>query len=473
MKKLKLLLITPLLLGGVSGQATTNYAASNSTDIEISSAVSSNTSLFLKSNYQITTNFKVDGELPVVIVDQIGPENRTSRLYYQGYLISEQSVAKSATGGTTGEYINIQNEVHSREFLTEDGEPILYDIQYGNPLKNLANLSNSQLNSYFDIEKIDSNYILTANDLAYGVLTKNMINFFDVLSSYVYDLDTKTEEIQDLVITLNEYGEPTDMTFTKVTKDRFGAVKNDFKCVIESISELNTLTPVKAQLTEEEALEFETKLSSFQALIDKGNFTQNFSIYNGQHSYSNYYQINEDTESIFGRVMFSDMPLIDQHYGQTYVGLLDTGAGLQQFAVSPEANFSGTMSDTIYPDIAEILPQFTAISSDFFFKDGDSYIFDIEAFLHADVNFCADLLTALMSFVDPGTSVAGVYINNYTYTFAGLILSFDKDNILSGKLAYYIDSYLLATEFSFTNIGTTDITQVESLQPVVQYLLNN
>ena len=74
------------------------------------------------------------------------------------------------------------------------------------------------------------------------------------------------------------------------------------------------------------------------------------------------------------------------------------------------------MSDTIYPDIAELLPQFTAISSDFFFKDGDSYIFDIGAFLHADVNFCADLLTALMSFVDPGTSVAGVYINNYTYT---------------------------------------------------------
>ena len=102
MKKLKLLLITPLLLGGVSGQATTNYAANNATDIEISSAVTSNTSLFLKSNYQITTNFKVDGELPVVIVDQIGPENRTSRLYYQGYLISEQSVAKSATGGTTG-----------------------------------------------------------------------------------------------------------------------------------------------------------------------------------------------------------------------------------------------------------------------------------------------------------------------------------------------------------------------------------
>ena len=43
MKKLKLLLITPLLLGGVSGQATTNYAASSSTDIEISSAVTSNT----------------------------------------------------------------------------------------------------------------------------------------------------------------------------------------------------------------------------------------------------------------------------------------------------------------------------------------------------------------------------------------------------------------------------------------------
>jgi hypothetical protein len=78
-----------------------------------------------------------------------------------------------------------------------------------------------------------------------------------------------------------------------------------------------------------------------------------------------------------------------------------------------------------------------------------------------------------MSFVDPGTSVAGVYINNYTYTFAGLIFSFDSNNVLSGSLSYYIDSYLLTTEFSFTNIGTTDITTVESLQPVVQYLLNN
>lgn len=472
MKKLKLLLITPLLLGGVSGQATTNYAA-EPTDIEISSVVTSNTALFLKNNYQITTNFKVDGQLPVIVVDQIGPENRTSRLYYQGYLISEQSIAKSATGGTTGEYINIQNEVHSRELLNEDGQQILYDIQYGNPLKNLANLSNSQLNSYFTIDKVDSNYVLKANDLAYGVLTKNMINFFEDLSSYIYDLDTKTEEIQDLVITLNEYGEPTDMAFTKVTKDRFGAVKNDFKCTIESISELKTLSPVKAQLTEAEAEELNTKLSNFQELIAKGNFTQNFSIYNGQHSYSNYYQLNEDTESVFGRVMFSDMPLIDQHYGSTFVGLLDTGAGFQQFAVSPEANFSGTMSDTVYSDISEVLPQFTAISSDFFYKEGESYIFDIESFLHADVHFCADILTILMSFVDPGTAVAGIYIDNYSYTFSKLEFNFDSDGILSGTLAYYIDTYLLATEFSFTNIGTTDITKVPSLEPVVHYLLNN
>lgn len=472
MKKLKLLLITPLLLGGVSGQANVNYAAS-SNDVEISSAVTSNMALFLKGQYQITTNFNVDGELPVTTVDQIGPENRTSRLYYQGYCISEQSIQKSATGGTAGEYITIQNEVKTRDFLTEDGEPILYDINYGNPLKNLTNLSNSQINSYFDVTKEDSNYILSANDLAYGVLTKNMINFFEDLTSYIYDLDTKTEEIKDLVITLNEYGEPTDMTFTKVTKDRFGAITNDFVCSIEGISSLDTLAPVKAKLSEAEALEFESKLSSFQELINKGNFTQTLSIYNGQHSYSNYYQLNEDTDSIFGRIMFSDMPLIDQNYGATFVGLVETGTGLQQYAVSPEANFSGTMSDTIYTDVNELIPQFTDISSDFFYKSGNDYIFNMEAFLHADVYFCADLLTAVMSFVDPGTSIAGVYIDSYTYTFSELTLSFDSDNVLSGSLSYYIDTYALTTEFTFSNIGTTDITEVESLDPVVQYLLNN
>ena len=407
MKKLKLLLITPLLLGGVSGQATPNYAA-DTNDIELSSALTSNMALFLKSQYQITTDFLVDGEVPITMVDQIGPENRNSRLYYQGHLISEQSVKKSPTGGTTGEYINIKNEVHSREFLTEDEQPILFDINYGNPLKNLANLSNSQINSYFNVAKEDLNYVLTATDLAYGVVTKNMINFFEDLTSLIYDEDTKTEEIADLVINLNEYGEPSNMTFTKITKDRFGAVTNDFECSIESISEVSTLTPVEAKLTEDEALVFETKLANFQEKLNKGNFTQHFTIYNGAHSYSNYYQINEDTDSPFGRIMFSDMPLVDQNYGNTFVGLLETGSGLQQYAVSPEANFSGTMSDTVYSDISTLIPQFTAISSDFFFKDGDEYVFDIESFLHADVYFCAEILTAIMSFIDPGVAIAGL-----------------------------------------------------------------
>ena len=71
MNKLKLLLITPLLLGGFSTSSDVKYANSSETDIEINSAITSNTSLFLKSNYKITTDFKVDNVLDVTVVDEI------------------------------------------------------------------------------------------------------------------------------------------------------------------------------------------------------------------------------------------------------------------------------------------------------------------------------------------------------------------------------------------------------------------
>ena len=111
MNKIKLLLITPLLLGGFGTSSNVQYANSNNADIEISSAITSASSLFLKSNFQLTTQFKVDNVLDITIVDQIGQENRVSRLYYNNYLISEHSVVKNPTGSTSSEYISILNEV--------------------------------------------------------------------------------------------------------------------------------------------------------------------------------------------------------------------------------------------------------------------------------------------------------------------------------------------------------------------------
>ena len=473
MNKIKLLLITPLLLGGFGTSSNVQYANSSDTDVEISSAITSASSLFLKSNFQLTTQFKVDNVLDITIVDQIGQENRVSRLYYNNYLISEHSVVKNPTGSTSSEYISISNEVKTRELLGESGEAIIYDLTYGNPLKNFANLSNSKINSYFDITVEEGNYFLKANDYAYGSLSQNIINFFNDLSSLVWDSSTKQEEIEDLVIVLNEYGEPTNMSFAKVTKDRFGAIRKTFDCVIEPISELETLKPVERKLTDAQYEDLSNKLSSFQEMIKKGNFTQNFSVYNGNESYSNFYALNEDTTSLLGPTMISNMPLIEASYGQTYVGLISTSEGFQQYAVSPDANMSGEMSDTKYPSIDMVIPDFTAISPDFFSYSNGKYVFDIESFLHADVYFCADILTSLMSFVDPGVSIAKVYIDNYGYTFDSLTFSFDENAILSGTLSYYIGTYLLETTFTFSNIGTTVLENEESIAPAVDFLLRN
>lgn len=473
MNKLKLLLITPLLLGGFSTSSDVKYANSGETDIEISSAITSNTSLFLKSNYKITTDFKVDNVLDVTVVDEIGTDNRTSRLYYSNSLISEYSVIKNPTGGSSVEYINIANEVKARELLGSQGEAILFDLTYGNPLKNFANLNNSKINSYFDITSEEGKYILKATSLAYGSLTKNIINFFDDLSALVWDTSTKQEEIEDLEIVLNEYGEPTNMSFAKITKDRFGAIRKTFDCTIEPISSLNTLKPVEASLSEDESAEFAAKLNNFQEMISKGNFTQTFSVFNGEQTYNNFYALNEDTTSILGPMMMSDMPLIEQNYGETFVGLVSTPEGFQQYAVSPDANMSGQMSDTKYSSIDMVIPDFTAISTDFFHLENGKYVFDISSFLHADTTFSADILTVLMSFVDPGVSIAGLYLNNYDYTFNKLTYSFNSDGILTGTLQYFIETYLLETTFTFKNIGTTDLESEPSIASAIDYLLRN
>ena len=78
-----------------------------------------------------------------------------------------------------------------------------------------------------------------------------------------------------------------------------------------------------------------------------------------------------------------------------------------------------------------------------------------------------------MTSFDPAVSIVGLYLYNNSYAFQNLALSFDADNNLKGSLSYYVTGeYSAKTEFSFSNVGTTVLEEVESIAPAINFLLS-
>ena len=143
------------------------------------------------------------------------------------------------------------------------------------------------------------------------------------------------------------------------------------------------------------------------------------------------------------------------------------------YAVSPDADFSGTMSDEKFATLDECIPHVNAISTDFFSYKNGKYVFDISSFQYADVYFCAGILTSLNGVLDPATSILGLYLNNYSYLFQELVFEFDSSNNLFGSLTVDVgQSELVVNNFSFSNVGTTVLENVEKIAPAVNYILN-
>ena len=471
MKKINLLAITPILIASTGvGISFQNRAAE---DIELSSAITSNTNFFFKNTYQIDSTVQIDGlDFPIQYIDQIGANNRVNRMYVQGYLYDEFSVVKSGAGHALQEYISTENEVKTRTLTHENGEPVNYDIYYGNPFKSFANLSNSQINSYFNISEKDSNYVLTANDLAYGALTKSLVNFYPEMNAYIWDYLTYNVSIEDLEITILNDGTPSSMSFTRVKKDRFGAIQEPIVAKFESLSKIQTVQALEPKMSENDALEFETKITNFQEKLSAGNFTQHISIEMDEQlivEYGNYYAYTGNQNSYLPSMAISDCPLYDPNYGYTFVTLTLTSEGYIPYAVSPESSYEGKMNDTVYTSIDEIIPHFDYISSDFFEKVESYYVFDLLAFLYSDVQFASSILTDVLSIFDPGYTILGLYLDNYTYTLDCLYLGFDSNGNLFGELTYFLGSTFCSAFFTFEEIGTTVLEDIPSIASALDF----
>ena len=473
MKKLNLLVLTPLVIA--TAGTSVAFANNSSTSLELSTAVTANTNLFFKNTYEIKSTLELFYEVPITfeIFDQVSPSNRVSKSFLYGDLYEELSFVRSAAGHAQEEYISLSNEVELRAITDSEGNPINYDEYYGNPFKSFANLSNSQINSYFDIYKNDENlYVLTANDLAYGALTKSLINFYPELNLYYWDVPSYTQHIEDFVLVLEDDGTPHSMSFTRVKKDRFGGIKEPVSAEFNKISKVETLQPVSPSMNETEANEFKAKLDAFQEKLSEGNFTQEFYVtYNDTPivKYNTYYSLNVNYGSSLPNMIISDCPLYDANYGQTFVSIVRTTDGYIPYAVSPEAGYEGTMNSTVYTSIDEIIPHVNAMSPDFFSKQNDVYGYDMVSIKYDDVYFSASILTAFITSFDPCVSMLGIYLNNNTYYFDSLYLTFDENDNLMGELNYFANGYSATTAFKFTNVGTTNLEEIESIAPALEF----
>lgn len=477
MKKL-ILLIIPTILLNLSPHI---KETSNNGDVNLNNSITNN--LIAKLNGSIELNANITFHYNSYyqnfnIIDQIDASNRVNIININNMTIQESYIKKGNNGEAIESYLSISNTIEERDIVDSNSQKVAFSSMFASPFASFTKLSNEKINSYFDITETDTSFLLKANSLGYGIFSSQLLKFYYDYDSFIWD-GSVTRSIKNLILSIDKEGNPLNLTFEKIKKDIFGGIKETYDINICSLSKIKELSPEKPLLSDEQLILFKNKLNDFQNLLDKGNFTQNIAITQKGSTqgyyYSNYYALDVDSERGFPPAMLCNLPLYDASYGETYLGLFETDSGYSTVGISPDKDFSSIIEETESSDIKAVIPNINKISCDFFKYDesNGTYIFDLTNFLYADSYFSGNLLLALFGIADPAVNQLGLYINNYSYSFNSLTLKFDDAGGLSGTLNYNYSGYIIESKFSFTNIGTTNLLDEESIsKPVSYYILN-
>lgn len=456
----------------------TFYASSND-DISISNDKALNFVGSFNGKIKLSTNieFKYDNYLPSIqLIDQFDKTTRTNKVLFNGYTLQETYVSKLADGSAVQQYISVSNTVEQSPLTDSNGKALDFDDLFGSPFERLSKLNAEQVNSYFVIKETNSGgYEFSATDFAYGILNNSLLDFFSDYDSYYWDLSVN-EKIENLVFITDAEGNPTKLTFNKIKKDKFGGIRENYTISIETIEELELLSPVQSKLSQTEQENFETKMSSFQEKLNKGNFTQNISITSQllieDISYSNYYSLDTNYNYQFIESMICSYAMEEATYGRTFVTLLMTQNGFSPFGISPDSTFYGNMSSDSYQTIEEVVPRISDISANFFTYNEKTnlYTFDFNSFLYGDNYFCGTILVSLYGIMDPAVQNLGLYIDDYSYTFDSLVIGFDENGYPYGTLNYKVYGYPVASSFTFSDVGTTNLLENKEIEEVVNFI---
>ncbi len=496
MKKIKLLILTPLLLSvslssynldknGLGIASNINRDANENLSLTDSQALSIKT--FFNSAYQITSDINTNYSTKIdnfTVIEQIDKTNRTSIIKNAGTTIQEMYLTRGTGDAAILQYLAVNNTVTDKNLTDSDSNIISYDKYYGSPFRYLGSLTTAKLNSYFTMTSSEDSYILKATDYGYGALEIPFCSFLFDYDSFNWDSSSTSYYIKDLTITINSDGTPTAYNVTRIKKDRYGAIKDVYTSTLKAIESVSKLSPVNSSMTESQETEYTEKMATLKTNILKGNFTENIDMtYNEGTSalkYANYYALeSKDSTATFPPMMLSSMELTDSSAGKTYVGIAyDTDGNLARIGISPSSDTYQALNSVTYTKLSEVLPYIYNIGAGYLSYDEKTgyYTFDIGSFLYGDYAFCYAITEALFGPCDYGVANGGLfqYVSSTSYYFGKMKLKFESNGDISGSLEHYVyysgSSYLYTTNFSFTEFGKTDLEKVDDIADAVNYV---
>lgn len=402
------------------------------------------------------------------VIDQVDDNNRVHKVQFESYTLNELYITKGSGNSANKRYLSIGNTVELNSMLNDAGEAIKFDGNYDSPFKALVKLSAAQINKYFEVKHENGCYVLNATSYLYGYITTQFNTFFSEYDLFPWDASV-TSTISDFKFEIDNEGRPTKLSFNKIKKDLYGGIVTTFNSDFRSITTVDTLTPYASTLDQDLTEQFTDNMTNFQAKLDAGNFTETITI--GSLTYSNYYQFDSNVNAYIGPMMLSDNVLYAQGYGNTYTGVAKEGNSYYRVGVSYESDFSDRLDSLTYTNVKDVIPNISNISADFFTYEDGVYTFDIASFLYDDFDFSVDVLEAIVGLMDNMVAIIGVYLaDGINYNFQSLQIMFDTDSTPIMYLIFENEGYLYGALYQFSNVGTTDLTKVKSLEPVISYL---
>lgn len=414
------------------------------------------------------------------VVDAVSSSTRVNKINDKdGNTKSETYYVKN------GQYAQRQYLDMTNSIRTED-TTISFDTLTGNPL---SFLTSENIDKCFVSSQTDGGYVLTPTPYGSSKLSTSFNSFFPSDDTYTYDQRTLSEYVSDFELNVTEAGVPTSMTFTKVKKDMFGAVREYYTTTLEQLDEVKSLQKITPFTTGDAYTRVQTALNNLKTNMADANFTQSISTdmwsYDSNYdigymsvSYKSYYQFDNAYS-----LMVSDLALQEETYGKTYVGVvMDSSGNYEWVGISPDHSYMSALSDDddSYDEYTQFVPSIGKVSPDFFSYDEgkNSYTFDIDGMIMADHSFQLELLTSLVGGADYLAMKYGNYIgsiNTMKFDFDNLVVNLDASNEVKNIVLNYngMDGSLHSTTVSFSNFGTTDISKVDGLADVYKTIKAN
>lgn len=434
----------------------------------------------IKSVATITPRYAAFGGATFTATDEVSSTARHSDLCLTGTRMPllQSDVTASSEGYVMLNTLGLDNVVDSTEVTDDSNLPIAFAGNYDSGYKALSLINASNFSRYFTVETAEGGYTLKGTDLLTALISPAMSKFLYTINPYSFDYLTSYQLIEDFELTVDSAGTPKQAKFANVLADAYGYMAEDYVVELSAIDAVTPLTPYTSSLDEEDLSRLTATFQKLYEGVQGLNFTTNVktTLVDGTEvpthgEYKSYY----DLAGKFGgrKLMITDMPLTDASYGTTYTGLAYFTAeaagkdGYYQIGVTPGTagsnGYAATLSADAYTLDNGAVPFIQSLSTAFFEKDGEGYVFDLTDFPYLDYTLCFDIMAAVFGVGDYPTRMSGWYVESttsYAFGFDRLEVSIDEAGYPVFELYFASETFGgdCVTTVSYSDFGTTDIT---------------